>query len=359
MPSLADLPPELINQVHLEHEQLLLAELSHEEQHTRIGIATKLGSFRLTDSYMQHATRRSFLEYFGEWHIEAPNDAEIRKFCNMAKTSDLAASVKSLELYVDDDLSMRVQDAVSTATGSEMEATHGFDEGSGAMFPAAYFRNRKALTEALSACVNVAELRVSDRPLDVKLMGRYKRELRGFAQFDEDDDEDEDEIHDQSDDGHEAEDGTESESEGEDKSESEGEDKDEGEEEGKDKGEEEGEDGSEDGDQTDGEDDAHVDSKAHQEGENENGEEHISNQIEHVCDSRVLLYDITSTYNFVLRLAGQAGICPTRIKIFHRWSGHHCAYIKLGLTDCAGFSIASPALKKLEVLKLNPIENPH
>jgi hypothetical protein len=181
MPSLVDLPPELINQIHLEHEQILFDELTHEEQHERIGIAAKLGSLRLTNRYIERATRRSFTEYFGVWNIKTPNDADIQWFCDMAKTPDLAASVKELNLFVDDDYSMRVQGTVLDAAGSEMDATHVFDSGFGAVVPAAYFRNRDALIGAFGACVNVAELWFRNVPLDLDRMERYTRETLGFA----------------------------------------------------------------------------------------------------------------------------------------------------------------------------------
>jgi hypothetical protein len=160
MPSLVDLPPELIEKTHLEHEQISLAELPEQDQQQHGPVYS--GALRLTNRYMQAATRRSFLENFEVWHILAPDDACIQKFCTMAKTADLTTTFKALTFAVDDDYSMRALDAVMAASGSETEseATHVFDERSGGMVPAAYFGNREALLEALSVCVNVTSFLV-------------------------------------------------------------------------------------------------------------------------------------------------------------------------------------------------------
>jgi len=99
MPGLLDLPPELIEQVHFEHEQMV--SLEHEDG---IGVAEELGHFRLTSRYIERATRRAFVQkYFAVWHFKASDDASIEKICAMASTLDLAAAIKVLKFYVDDD----------------------------------------------------------------------------------------------------------------------------------------------------------------------------------------------------------------------------------------------------------------
>jgi hypothetical protein len=338
MPSLVDPPPELIEKIHLEHEQLVLAELSEQDQQQHGPVHS--GALRLTNRYMEAATRHSFLENFEVWQILAPDDACIQKFCTMAKTSDLATTLKALNFTVDDDYSMRAQGAVIAASGSDTEATHVLDEGSGGMVPAAYFGNGEALLEAFRVCVNVTSFWFVNRPLDDKPGKRCKRESRDDDDDDvDDDDDDEDEsgsehsdesdTEDIDDDGQGSEDGTEND------------DEDEGE------GEQEDEDEAE--RDAESEDGAHVNSDVDQEDENDDDEDQPG----------AILYDITSSYNYVLLLAGQADLCPERIMTDQRCSEQNCACPKVGLTDCTGLWRASPALKKLRWLKLNFIEDQH
>jgi hypothetical protein len=260
MPSLSDLPPELINQIHLEHEQLVLAELSgqqrQQQRHGSCAVAVNFGALRLANRFIERATRRSFLlEHFDVWQIQAPNDADIQKFCMMAKTADLAASVRQLHLRVDDDdYSKCVQGTVGAASESEVEATHVFDDVSGALVPAAYFRNREALLEAFRACVNVVELWFVNRLLDDRPTKRYRLEWRGIEQMTgagENDDFDYDE--DESESEHSDENGTE--------------DVDE------DKGEGEMEDDDEAKEEDESKDGAHVNSDADQEDESDGNED--------------------------------------------------------------------------------------
>lgn len=106
MPGLQDLPPELIDQIHREYETLLIDGRPPTEL---AGVAEDLGNFRLTSRYIERATRHSFVEvWFGSWSIDAPDDESIQRFCAMAKTPDLAASVRELNVFVDDDYSMKV-----------------------------------------------------------------------------------------------------------------------------------------------------------------------------------------------------------------------------------------------------------
>jgi hypothetical protein len=207
------------------------------------------------------------------------------------------------------------------------------------MVPAAYFGNREALLEALSVCVNVTSFWFVDRPLDDRPGERYKRESRDVDDDDDDDDDDEDESGSEQSDESDTEDidddgqGSEDVTENDDEDDGEGEQEDEDEAEG----------------DVESEDRAHVNSDADQEDENDDDEDR----------PRAILYDITTSYNYALLLAGQAGLCPERIMTDHRCSEQNCACPKVGLTDCTGLWRASPALKKLRWLKLNFIEDQH
>jgi hypothetical protein len=336
MPSLTDLPPELIVRIYHEHDQLLLAELPSAEKDQAIGVATQLVPFRLTNRYIELATRRSFVEnYFAAWHITASNDAEIQKFCTMAKTPYLAAAIVQLNFCVDDDYSMRVQDTVVAPSGSDIEATHVFDDTFGALVPAAYFRNRDALVEAFRACVNVYHLRFSNKPINLDGLERYKYECLSWDDEDEDEDDD-DESEDGSDD---------------------------------DEGEAEGEDEVEDVDamdiddqdvhvaENDDYDAMHVDDNLEQEVVDGSGSEDRDEQAEGYREGKDLLYDITSSYNYVFFLSERAGMCPTHIDTYHKRSKQSLVCVQVGLTDCAGLKKFKSAFKKLEGLHLSLLEN--
>lgn len=363
MPSLHDLPTELIDQIHHHLEDLLINGRPLAEQ---AGVAADLGQCRLTSRYIERATRRSFVEtWFGGWIFQAPDDASIEKFCTMAKTPDLAKAITEINFFVDDDYTMEVhegkpdliasiqklglgdEDAASSKTREGpsfttdgLKATHVFDEVTCTMVPVAYYRNRDALKEAFLACENVTTLCFFNVPLDLRRLGRYKRECPDRrddggndgedANEDEDDedadgDEDEDEDEDEDDGDNKDEDGHESEADA----------------------------------QSDRETDSDDDNDDNDDEEDENDEvdeqaEHVENEEDH--DHRNFLFDITSSYFYVLFLAGQAGICPRKIQSYHQCSEHR-ACITLGLTDCAGLLKAKSALKKLETLKLDFIED--
>jgi hypothetical protein len=206
MPGLLDLPPELIEQIHLAHEQLVVAE--HEDH---VGVAEDLGHSRLTCRYIERATRRAFVEtHFFAWFMKAPDDADIQKFCAMTRTPDLAAAIQELYLHVDDDYTMEVQETESLDhlgnhdlatslqglsltpdhTLSEQvtergdlrppnpKVTHACDNITGALVPAAYLRHRVALVAAFRACKNITYLYIGNKPLEPERAEHYKRASR-------------------------------------------------------------------------------------------------------------------------------------------------------------------------------------
>jgi len=223
MPGLLDLPPELLEQIHFAHERLVEAE--HENS---IGIAEKLGHSRLTCRYFEHATRRGFVvKNFAVWIVRFPEDASIQKLCAMAVTPDLAAAIRKLVLFVDDDYTMEVQNAddpngldtldaakspqdprirLDNKESSQVQraalfdsfrkrVTQTFDNITGSLVPIACLRHRAALIEAFRACMNVNEILIGNRSLEPELMHRYKRSSRvhGIRPPPEDDGDEQDE----------------------------------------------------------------------------------------------------------------------------------------------------------------------
>lgn len=376
MPGLLDLPPELIEQIHFAREQLFSAE--REIKETDIAVTPGLGNFRLVNRYIERATRRAFVEkYFALWYIKAPDDAEIKKFCDMARTPDLAAAIQELDILVDDDYTMVVQgtsspkrpgtqDAPASSSdvnlqfdnehskqvggshpiSSEVRATHAFDSITGALVPAAYLRHRLALITAFRACKNVTELWIGNKSLEPERMLRYKRSSRGNGivappedndhEQDADEGEDDDDYGDASDDA------------GDDWSGSADEDED-------------SQSGYGDEDQNEADDTVNLDSEYQDQveesvdySEEQGGDSHDSGDPhnEHGHDHRDILFDVTLSYNYVLHLAAEAGMCPGKIIPFHECSEIVCARTRVGLTDCAGLVRSKDALKRLVTLNL-------
>lgn len=301
MPGFLDLPPELVEQIYLEYEASMYAQIPC--AHYVTGIAESLGQLRLVCRHIEQSVRNSFLkDYFEHWIIKRPDDESIQRFCEMAKTPDLAASLTSMEIWCDDDGSMQVQEAHSSqistvldliwkfaraigyltgylkaeaSSSPEFEATHVFDDATGAMIPVAYLKNKNALEKALRACENISELWFCNVPLDPKRMHLYKR-VKPQADNGDDDD---DEVH-----GH--------------------------------------------GDR--------------------NGHGH---------DNSGIAFDITSTFEYFLFLAGEAGVQPKRISTFHKCSIDPDVQVNLGLTGCDGLAKYGSASEKLERLYLDIIQD--
>lgn len=186
MPGLLDLPPEIIEHIYLIHTQLALAEYENSAR-----VAKDLCNSRLTNGYIERATRRAFVkQHFATWLVNAPDDVNIQKFCTMASTPDLAAAIEELVLLVDKDYTTKLpkagssryldtknvatlpqspnsqfsdkndiptQGALSSAS-SEEDITHAFDKTTGALVPIAYLWHRNSLIAAFRACRNVTKL---------------------------------------------------------------------------------------------------------------------------------------------------------------------------------------------------------
>jgi hypothetical protein len=365
MPGLLDLPPELIEQIHFAHERLVVAE--HEND---IGLAQELGRSRLTCRYFERATRRAFVDvYFGAWIIKAPDDENIEKFCAMARTPDLAAAVRELNLHVDDDYTMVVQKAnlperldrqdvaaapqdlsvqldkqqsTQAQRGVYPKATHAFDSITGTLVPAAYLKHRAALLVALRACKNVTELWVGNTPFEPERMHLYKRSSlwNGIGPPPED--------------GGNLVGG----SEGEDDDANASDDASEDEEDFTDDNDSESNSGGESEDDVHDEDDGDAKDRdqasvGHAEENDDDAAEGTEHNDETVLDYRDLLIDITLSYNYALHLAAEAGIRPTRIVPFHRCSETACVRSRIGLTDCAGLVRSKEMLERLTTLDLS------
>lgn len=135
MSELLDLPPELIEHIFTELE----AQVDQDPQETE---ETKIKAplFRLTNRYIEQCTRRTFAAtYFATRNIHISNDASIRRFCDMAQSSDLAESVVTLKLYVDNDRLPR-------QWGNSID--------------------RDDFVDALYACLSIAELQFHNAPTD-------------------------------------------------------------------------------------------------------------------------------------------------------------------------------------------------
>jgi hypothetical protein len=98
MPELVDLPPELIEHIYIDVENLVYDELLDTDRK----FDTIVPTFRLVNRYVEQCTRREFtLSYFGIHCIKAPDDASIGMFCAIAQVPDLAKSVVQLVFCVD------------------------------------------------------------------------------------------------------------------------------------------------------------------------------------------------------------------------------------------------------------------
>lgn len=300
MPGFLDLPPELVEQIYLEHEASIYAQRAC--KHDSEGVAEMLGQFRLVCRHIERSTRNLFVKDYFEGRVMRSDDVSIQRFCEMAKTPDLAASLTQMEIQCDDDGSMQVQEPHSSQPSTildliwkfaraigrlmgylkaeaspspEFEATHAFDDATGAMVPVAYLKNKDALVKAFRACVNISELWFGNIALDPKRMHLYKRVK---PQTDNGDDDDDD---------------------------------------------------------------------AHGHGDR-NGHGH---------DNSGIAFDITSTFEYFLFLAGKAGVQPTRISTFHKCSRDPDVQVNLGLTGCAGLAKSGSASGKLERLYLDIIQD--
>jgi len=150
-PGLLDLPPEL-----LEHVAQYLFRPSDRAH---------LASLRLACRQIEAAIRRSFrLEFFKYVAIRKPKDANVERFCAIAKTPDLAKSIKGVNIFCADDGTAErhwFQDLDAPpylGEGCELLWPSGADE----TVPAALIAHKKALLAALLATKNVTELEFTD-----------------------------------------------------------------------------------------------------------------------------------------------------------------------------------------------------
>lgn len=135
MSELLDLPPELIEHIFTELEAQVNQDLQDTEKPK-----IKAPLFRLTSRYIEQCTRRMFAAtYFATRKIHISDDASIRRFCAMAQSPDLAESVVTLMLYVDNDRLPR-------QWGNSID--------------------RNEFIEALYACSSIAELQFHNAPSD-------------------------------------------------------------------------------------------------------------------------------------------------------------------------------------------------
>jgi hypothetical protein len=161
MPELVDLPPELIEHIFIDVEDLVYDELLGTDRESD-AVAPL---FRLVNRYVEQCTCREFaISYFDIHYIKAPDDASIEKFCAIAQVPDLAKCVIKLVFCVDDDISMHKQRAApapqDVINSSEVRDTHSTV---GAPPPLAYLRNKNAVIDALRACSNIEELTFEDK----------------------------------------------------------------------------------------------------------------------------------------------------------------------------------------------------
>lgn len=154
MPGLLDLPPELLENV----AQYLLqpSDLAH------------LASLRLSCRQIEDAIRPAFRqEYFRSVTIGHPKTTDVEKFCAIAKTSDLAKSIRRLVIRcaddgtTKDDAQHRVPQPGETPTsndGRELSRSSGPDR----IVPTTFIGHKEALVAAFLATVNVTELEFTD-----------------------------------------------------------------------------------------------------------------------------------------------------------------------------------------------------
>lgn len=249
----------------------------------------------------------------------------------MASTPDLAAAIRKLCLSFDDDYTLEVAHPDSLLERSathdiaassqeknpsilpETKATHTYDNITGALVPAAYLRHKIALVEAFRACKKVAELWIEYKAVEPERMHRYKRSSRrnrngppadDYGQDTEGSEDEDDFASDEEDSG--------------------------------------GSDGAE------------------REDEDFNGsDEDAEHHDEHFQDRRDILFDITSSYNYALHLAAEAGMHPKQIGPFRLFSKNILARVCTGLTDCAGLPRSKPTLERLETLTLSFVHHQH
>jgi hypothetical protein len=161
MLELVDLPPELIEHIFIDVEDLVYDELLGTDRESD----TVAPLFRLVNRYVEQCTRREFaMSYFDIHYIKAPDDASIEKFCAMAPVPDLAKCLIKLVICIDNDIPMHTQRVALTLQGgvnsSDVRDAHSTVD---APLPPAYLRNKNAVIDALCACSNIEELTFEDK----------------------------------------------------------------------------------------------------------------------------------------------------------------------------------------------------
>jgi hypothetical protein len=160
MPGLLDLPPELIEQIFAFTEEYVRAAQYQVEEpwgEDEPAEKPKAPVSRLTNKYIESATRRLFIDkFFDTWHIKAADDQSIQRFCEIVNTSDLLVrGLRGLAIYADDDQMIAERQGHIQPDDDmlhEDEATHLLDPETGAMVPVAYFQNRDRIAQAFRAC---------------------------------------------------------------------------------------------------------------------------------------------------------------------------------------------------------------
>jgi hypothetical protein len=226
----------------------------------------------------------------------------------------------------------------------EVRVTHAYDNITGAIVPAAYLQHRIALIEAFRACKNVTELWIGNKRLEPERVHRYKRSFRwnmnGPPPEADDDEQDADESEG-----------------GDDSTSANGDASEDGEESAGDDEHSESSSGVEGDDEDHGEEDSDAEdrdeSAGHAEEHNNDPDEGTEHHDERVQDRRDILFDITSSYNYAVHLAAEAGMRPIRIIPFHQESETAYARTQVGLTDCAGFVKSKAILKRVTALGLS------
>jgi len=161
MPSLLDLPPELIELIFDKCEEIAYEAWCAENDEVKYWPPScGIPPFRSVCRYIEGATRRRFAQVYigdGHWQIAA-KDADIEKFCAQAKVKEFAANKTSLVFGFDADirsLELGASGPINSDPPSGNAATHVVDNTTGASVPSHLHRNRDAIVEAFRACKNL------------------------------------------------------------------------------------------------------------------------------------------------------------------------------------------------------------
>lgn len=152
MPSLLELPPELIQQIY--------------DSYQCTWYLHQMGSLRLTCRYIEKAVRRSFrLSYFNHQVIR-PEEDSIERFCALAKIPDLAKSVTSIKFMACDDAMTCEEKAKNICHGVQVTSVDppaiALPDQLARLLPTTLLTHSGALLAALVATENVTHVAFRD-----------------------------------------------------------------------------------------------------------------------------------------------------------------------------------------------------